>query len=111
MPYILSPEQKVVVDALICKEASSTKYFDIFSAMQTICKGCTTALGEGKKILIHIPEERTHKLLRSIFLKNGLDDLTIEISENNSIPELDIIKLRSTLKKSKDTDSIIAFTL
>ena len=111
MPYILSPEQKVVVDALICKETSSTKYFDINSALQSICKGCITMVGNGKKILIHIPDEPTKDMLKSIFSKNGLNELTIDITENNSIPEMDVINLRSTLKKEKDTAAIVKYTL
>lgn len=111
MPYILSPEQKVVTDALQCKEASSTKYFDIISAIQSISKGCASVLGDGKKILIHVADERDKETLRSMFLENGLDDLTIDISESQSMPEVDIIKLRSTLKKQKNSDTIINYVL
>lgn len=111
MPYILSPEQKVVVDALTCKETSSTKYFDVFTALQAISKGCSSALGDGKKILIHIPDQETKQLLANSFSTHGLDDLTIDISKESDIPELDIIKLRSTLKKEKDIDALIKYVL
>ena len=111
MPYILSPEQKVVVDALLRDETSSTKYFDITTALQTICKGCTSVLESGKKILIHAPDENSKNLLNSMFSENGLDDLTIDLSSKQAMPEVDIIKLRSTLKKQKDTDAIIKYVL
>jgi len=111
MPYILSPEQKVVVDALTSKETSSTKYFDIDTAMQSLCKACTTVLEEGKNILIHIPDKDRKELLTQIFSTNGLVDLTIDLSDRSSMPEVDIIKLRSTLKKQKDSDAIIKHVL
>ncbi len=111
MPYILSPEQKVVVNALLCKETSSTKYFDIISAMQSICKASTSVLGEGKKILIQVPDKDTRNLLKSMFEANGLSDLTIDLSDRQSMPEIDIIKLRSTLKKQKNSDAIINHVL
>jgi len=111
MPYILSPEQKVVATALLCNETSSTKYFDIISAMQSICKASTEVLGEGKKILIQIPDVQMRNLLKSMFEANGLDDLTIDLSDRGAMPEIDIIKLRSTLKKNKNTDAIINHVL
>jgi len=111
MPYILSPEQKVVVDALMRDETSSTKYFDIVAALQTICKGTTSGLADGKNILIHIPDEGVKSLVEKMFAENGLDDLSIDISSRESMPEVDLIKLRSTLKKQKDTDAIIKYVL
>jgi hypothetical protein len=111
MPYILSPEQKVVVDALLCKEASSTKYFDIVSAIQSISKACTLALTEGKKVLIHVPDEPTRKMLQSLFETLGLQDLSIDLSEKQSIPEEDLVKLRSTLKKQNNTDAVVDYVL
>jgi len=111
MPYILSPEQKVVVDALLCKETSSTKYFDIVTAVQSISKGCVKALREGKNILVHIPNEDKRNILKNMFLEIGLDDLTIDLSSKQSMPEVDIIKLRSTLKKQNNSDAIIKHVL
>ena len=111
MPYILSPEQKVVVDALLCKETSSTKYFDIVSAIQSISKGCATALREGKKILVHIPDEGARNILKNMFSEISLDELTIDLSNKQSMPEVDIIKLRSTVKKQNNSDAIINYVL
>lgn len=111
MPYILSPEQKVVADALVSKETSSTKYFDIITALQSICKGCSTAMVEGKKVLIHIPDQNIKTALSKLLSLNGLEDITIDISTETYIPELDIIKLRSTLKKEKNITPLIDFVL
>ncbi len=111
MPYILSPEQKVVVDALLCNKTSSTKYFDIISAMQSICKGCISILKEDKNVLIHIPDNDTRKIMKEMFELHGLHDLAIDLSDKNSMPEVDIIKLRSALKKQKNTDAIISYVL
>lgn len=111
MPYILSPEQKVVVDALVHEETSSTKYFDIVTALQAISKGCTSALENDKKIFLHIPDQDVKNLLIQMFSESGLTDLTIDLSSKEAMPEVDIIKLRSTLKKRKDTDAIIKHVL
>lgn len=107
MPYILSPEQKIVVNALTLNPTSSNKYFDVTTAMQAIAKGCSILVKDGKKILIHLPDSEQRNALKNLFVENGLDDLTIDISENQPMPELDVIKLRSTLKKEKDIDELI----
>ena len=101
MPYILSPEQKVVANELASNPSSSTKYFDIITAWQVVRNGCVKALREGKKIMLHIPDEHTAKTLTKLLSNSGLDDLTIHISTDLNIPEIDIIKLRSTLKVKK----------
>ena len=111
MPYILSPEQKVVADALLHAETSSTKYFDLSTALQALSSACAKACREDQKILIHVPNSEQKNALRNILVKNGLDDLAIDLSSRNPIPEKDIIKLRSNIKKQKDTDAITTAVL
>jgi len=111
MPYILSPEQKVVVRALAGNEPTSTKYFDFTTALQAVCVSCLSALQKNQKILLHLPDFQQRSLLISLLQNSGLSDLTIDLSEKANIPETDIIKLRSTGKKQLTSDAIITNTL
>ncbi|MEM9548885.1 MAG: hypothetical protein AAGA77_23065 [Bacteroidota bacterium] len=111
MPYILSPEQKVVVNAILQNKASSNKYFDVICAIQSVCKASTSALAEGKKILIHIKHPEHLKTLKNMFEAVGLNDLTIDLSDKQAMPEVDVIKMRSTLKKQKNSDALIGYVL
>lgn len=111
MPYILSPEQKVVYDSLIHKKASSTKYFDIVVAMQAVCESSASLLAEGRKILIHIPDDEVKDVFKNMLETNGLSDVSIDVADTGHLPEVDVIKMRSTLKKEKNSDAMINFVL
>ncbi|MDF1697432.1 MAG: hypothetical protein P1U56_16435 [Saprospiraceae bacterium] len=111
MPYILSPEQKVIVDALMTQDNSTTKYFDVITALQSIHMAISSAVEKGQKILVQLPNEEVKTMFNSMCKETGLDDLCINVSNTSPIPELDIIKLRSNLKKEIDSDAIIKHVL
>jgi hypothetical protein len=108
MTYTLSPEQKVVSEALLANAPAEVKFFDLATAFLPIYNVITTLLEEDKHVLIHIPphSELSSDILRLIETYR-LDSLSIDVGNRNPIPESDIFNLRSILKKEIDTTPII----
>jgi len=108
MPYALSPEQKVVVEALVNSLGSDVKYFDLTTAFEGVNSAILSLINNNKKILIHTStDEQATKSIIDLIKQCGLDSLTINIGNQTMIPESDIIVLRSVLKKGIDTSPII----
>lgn len=107
MPYILSPEQKVVADAILHQSSTDTKYFDINVAFHAVAKALAISIKDKKTIQIHVPDIVLKNEVISLLAKCGLDELAIDLANNNPVPEKDIVNLRTILKKKVDTTPII----
>ncbi|MFT6337573.1 MAG: hypothetical protein ACI86M_003679 [Saprospiraceae bacterium] len=108
MSHSLSPEQKVAVDTLLNQSTSDIKYFDLNTAFKSVFYAILGSINNQKKVLLHIPNESNiTKDITELINLFSLDNLTIEIDNKTSIPESDIITLRSVVKKEVDTKPII----
>lgn len=108
MPYTLSPEQKVVANALLSSTATDIKYFDLDTAFGAVYQAILKALDEHKKVLIHTTSDENISIsIDELISRFKLDSLTINSGSRSIIPDSDIITLRSVLKKNVDTTPII----